>query len=98
VPVQRDAVTADDYIAAIQAARTPAEEADAIRKLRQWEISNGMTYRIRTFRTEDNAVIDAASVKDQPVRAEITIYRGREVVRTFSFMPKDNRNLVLFGE
>jgi hypothetical protein len=98
LPVQREAATADDYIAAIQGARTAAEEADAIRNLRQWEIGNGMTYRIRTIRIEDNAVIDAASVKNQPVRAEVTIYRGREVVRTFSFTPRDNRNLVLFGE
>src|SRR5205814_3439275 len=98
VPVARDSATVQDYIVAIQSAPTPAAEADAIRSLRQWEISNRMTYRIRTIRTEDNAVIDAASVKNQPFRAHVTIYRGREVVRTFSFIPKDNRNLVLFGE
>jgi hypothetical protein len=98
VPVQREAATADDYIAAVQAARTPAEEADAIRSLRQWEVRNGLTYRIRTIRIEDNALVDASSVNTQPVRAEVTIFRGREVLRTFSFPVNDNRNLALFGE
>jgi hypothetical protein len=98
VAVQRDAATADDYVAAIQAARTPAQEADAIRVLRQWEVRNGFTYEIHTTRIEDNATIDNGSVGATPVRAQVTIYRGREVVRTFSFPVKDNRNLVLFGE
>lgn len=98
VPVQRDAATADDYIAAIQSARTSAQEADAIRALRQWEVRNGFTYVIRTTRIEDNAPIDNASVGVQPIRAQVTIFRGREVVRTFSFPVKDNRNLALFGE
>ena len=96
--VQHAAATADDYIAAVQGARTPAAEADAIRSLRQWEVRNGLTYKIQTVRIEDNALVDDASVGNQPVRAQVTIYRGREVVRTFSFTPKDNRNLVLFGE
>jgi hypothetical protein len=98
VPVQRDAATADDYVAAIQSARTPAQEADAIRALRQWEVRNGFTYQIHTTRVEDNAAIDNASVGAIPVRAQVTIYRGRDVVRTFSFAVKDNRNLALFGE
>jgi hypothetical protein len=98
VPLQRDAATADDYVAAIQCARTPAPEADAIRALRQWEVRNGFTYQIRTTRVEDNAPIESASVGAVPVRAQVTVYRGREVVRTFSFPVKDNRNLALFGE
>jgi hypothetical protein len=98
VPVQRDAATADDYVAAVQSARTPAQEADAIRALRQWEVRNDFTYQIRTTRIEDNAAIESASVGAVPVRAQVTIYRGREVVRTFSFAVKDNRNLALFGE
>ena len=98
VPLQREAATADDFIAAIQAAHTAAAEADAIRKLRQWEVNNGLTYTIHTFRTYDNALVDGASVGNQPVRAQVTIFRGCEVVRTFTFIPKDNRNLALFGE
>ena len=98
VSVQGDAATADDYVAAIQSARTPAQEADAIRSLRQWEVRNGFTYQIHTTRIDDNAPIESASVGATPVRAQVTIYRGREVVRTFSFPVKDNRNLALFGE
>jgi hypothetical protein len=97
-PIAPKAATADDYIASIQAARTPAEEADAIRKLRQWELANGLTYRIQTTRIEDNAAVDPSSAGVVPVRAHVTIYRGRDVLRTFNFAVKDNRNLALFGE
>jgi hypothetical protein len=96
--VQAEAATADDYIAAIRAAPTAPAEADAIRRLRQWEVRNGLTYQIQTVRIEDNAVVHDASVLNTPVRAVVTIYRGREVVSTFRFTPRDNRNLVLFGE
>jgi hypothetical protein len=43
-------------------------------------------------------VIDSSSTGTTPVRAEVTLFRGREVLRTFSFPVKDNRNLALFGE
>ena len=99
-PIRAEAVTAEDYVADIQAAPTAAAEADAIRRLRQWEVRNGLTYQIQTVRVADNAPVHdaSASVGNAPVRATVTIFRGREVVRTFSFVPKDNRNLVLFGE
>jgi hypothetical protein len=96
--VQAEAATADDYVAAIGTAPTAAAEADAIRRLRQWEVRNGLTYQIQTVRIEDGAVVQDASVRTTPVRATVTIFRGREVVRTFSFTPRDNRNLALFGE
>jgi hypothetical protein len=28
----------------------------------------------------------------------VTVFRGREPIRTFQFVTKDNRNLVLMGE
>jgi hypothetical protein len=98
IPVRQEAASADDYIAAIHAARTPAAEADAIRNLRKWEIANGFTYTIRNVRTDTNMPIDDPSATNVPVRSDVTIYRGREVVRSFSFFPRDNRNLALFGE
>ena len=59
---------------------------------------NGLTYQIQTVRIEDGAVVQDASARATPVRATVTIFRGREVVRTFNFTPRDNRNLALFGE
>jgi len=98
VAVQRDAVTADDYVMNVITAHTPAAEADAIRKLRQWEIDNGMTYTVKAYRSSDYSEIPDPSVVREPVRAEVTIYRGRDPIRSFVFQPKDNRNLALFGE
>ena len=98
VSVQRQAENLDDYITNVQGAQTQQQEADAIRALRKYEISNGLTYKIATFRPADNAVITDASTVAQPVRTQVTIFRGRDVLRTFNFVPKDNRNLALFGE
>lgn len=96
--VQRQANNLDDYVTAVQGAQTQQQEADAIRALRQYEIKNGLTYRIGTFAPADNSVVVNPSTYNQPVRTQVTIYRGRDVVRTFNFVPKDNRNLALFGE
>ena len=98
--VDPQSVAAADYIAAIQSARTPAAEADAIRQLRQWEIANGLTYRIQTLRTDSNMPIaePSALAAGVPVRTEVTLFRGRDPIRTFQFTPKDKANLALFGE
>jgi hypothetical protein len=98
VPLTRDAATADDYVTAVQTATTPAAEADAIRALRQWEVKNNFTYTIHAVRVADNAAVNEPSASGQPVSVTVTIFRGRDVVRTFSFVPKDNRNLTLLGE
>lgn len=96
--VQREATTADDYVMNVITAPDPAAEADALRKLRQWEIDNGMTYRLKVYRSSDYAEVEDASTVREPVRAEVTIYRGRDPVRSFVFQPKDNRNLAILGE
>jgi hypothetical protein len=96
--VSPEASTASDYVAAIHTARTPAEEADAIRQLRKWEIDNGLTYQIRNVRTDTGELVADPSVLAVPVRTEVTIYRGRDTVQTFVFTPKANKNLALFGE
>jgi hypothetical protein len=98
VPVQREAVTADDYVMNVVTAPTAAAEADAIRKLRQWEIDNGMTYTVKARRSSDYSEVEDPSTVREPLRAEVTIYRGRDPVRSFVFQPRDNRNLALFGE
>ena len=95
---QHVAATLDDYVDAVQRAKTPAEEADALQGLHQYESDHGLTYVVHTVRSYDNAPIASASVGNQPVRADVTIQRGRQVVKTFSFVPRDNRNLALLGE
>lgn len=96
--VRSEAADADALILAVQSARTPQAEADALRRLREHMTDNGLTYDARTFRQLDNTPVEVASVQGQQVRAQVTLYRGRDVVRTFVFVPKDNRNLTLLGE
>jgi hypothetical protein len=95
---QRQANAMEDDILAIMRAPTPAAEADAIRRLHRELSDKGMTYTINTIRTYDNVRVNSPSVGNDPVRAEVTIFRGRDVVRTFNFVPQDNRNLALLGE
>jgi len=88
----------DRLISDVQTAKTPEAEAEALRRLRKSETTNGYTYATRSFRTYDNAVVADPSVSRDPVRTEVTIFRGRDTLRTFQFVPKDNRNLAVMGE
>ena len=85
-------------ISDVQTAQTAQAEADALRRLRKYESDHGLTYATRSFRTYDNAVIGDPSVSRDPIRTEVTIFRGRDTLRTFQFVPKDNRNLAVMGE
>jgi hypothetical protein len=96
--VQRQANTLEDYVANVRGADSPQEEADALRALRKYEISNGLTYQAKAFRTHDNVVVPSPSTASGPLRVEVTIFRGRDVVTTFNFVPHDNRNLAILGE
>ena len=88
----------DHLISNVQTAKTAQEEAEALRRLRKYETDQGLTYATRSFRTYDNAVVADPSVSRDPVRTEVTIFRGRDTLRTFQFVPKDNRNLAVMGE
>ena len=97
VSVAHEEQKIDPLIVDVQSAPTPQAEADAITRLRKYETDHGLTYTVRTFRTVDNMPVQVASAQNAPVRTEVTIYRGREVINKFYFVPKDNRNLALFG-
>jgi hypothetical protein len=57
-----------------------------------------MTYTVKARRSSDYSEVEDPSTVREPLRAEVTIYRGRDPVRSFVFQPRDNRNLALFGE
>jgi hypothetical protein len=82
----------------VQGAKSPVDEAEALRQLRKYETDHGLTYTVRTFRTFDGTEVPGSSLASQPVRAQVTIYRGREVLQSFNFIPRDNRNLAILGE
>ena len=74
-PLQHDADTLDSYVAAVQSARTPTEEADALRTLHKWMADHGFTYQVQSVRVADNVPIRQASASGQPVSTTMTIYR-----------------------
>lgn len=96
--VRAEADALQTRIAEVQGAQSGAAEADALRRLRAYWVENGLTYRIVGIRTDDNVAVAAPSMVGDPVRAEVTVFRGRDILRTFQFVPRDNRNLALLGE
>ncbi len=96
--MQRESDKLGGIIGDVQNAKTPQAEADALRRLRKHELDEGLTYTVRAVRTYDNVPVSDPSTRPDPVLVTVTIFRGRDVVRTFNFYPRDNRNLVLMGE
>jgi hypothetical protein len=95
--VQRQADSVDDLVRDITQAPSAAAEADAIRKLQRYEADHGLTYTTQIVRIGDNVPLRVASVGAQPVTATVTVFQGRDMVRRFAFIPKDNANLALLG-
>lgn len=87
----------DGIVDSLNRASTPAEEADALRKLHKYETDHGLTYTVKAIRMSDGKVIPAASVSTDPLTVNVTILRQQEVIRRFSFQPRDNANLALLG-
>ena len=57
-----------------------------------------MTYTVRTVNRDTGERVAGATESTLPLRVEVSLFRGRDLVRSFSFLPKDNRNLSLLGE
>jgi hypothetical protein len=90
--------TLDGLVANVQSARNAQQEADALRALRDYETQQGMTYAVRTVNRDTGEAVAGPTMSSTPLRTEVSIFRGRDLVRTFSFLPKDPRNLALLGE
>src|SRR3954468_3633536 len=90
--------TLDSLIQNVQSAKSPQAEADALRALRKYETEQGMTYTVRSVDRDTGRAVAGPTVSSSPMRTEVSLFRGRDLVRTFSFLPKDPRNLALLGE
>jgi len=83
----------------VTTAQTPPEESDALKRLRDYLVDEKLTYRTHITRTTDSRAIDrGASTLTGPLRVDVELSQGKQVLRTFSFIPRDNRNLVLLGQ
>jgi hypothetical protein len=82
----------------VQTPRDRFDEADAIKDLRAFLSRNDMTYTIRATRTDSDTPVEAPAMSATPVRVVMEIFRGRESLYTFAFVPRDNRNLAMLGQ
>ena len=82
----------------VQTPRDKFEEAEAIKELRAYLARNSMTYTVRAFRPDSDEPVQSPSTATTPVRVVMEIFRGRESLYTFAFVPRDNRNLALLGQ
>src|SRR5215216_608273 len=76
--------TLDSLIQNVQSAKSPQAEADALRALRKYETEQGMTYTVRSVNRDTGQAVAGPTVSPTPLRTEVSIFRGRDLVRTFS--------------
>ena len=81
----------------IQMARDPLEEADALKRLHAYAADHKYTYSVASYHPETGKRIKSATAAKFPIRTEVTVYRASQPLHTFSFVPKDNRNVVLIA-
>jgi hypothetical protein len=80
---------------AVRRAPDATAEADALRSLQRYQTDHAMTYDLKALGTLSGRPIASPQVATEPVRVTLTTYRGQQPVYTFTFVPKDNRNLAL---
>ena len=94
----READRLRDLAVAVQTPRDAYAEADAIKRLRAYLSQNNLTYTTRAVRADANTVVESPATSAAPVRVTMEVFRGREALYTFTFVPRDNRNLALLGQ
>ena len=94
----REASRLRDLAMDVQTPRDPYEEAEAIKRLRAYLAQNNLTYTARAVRADSDAVVESPATSTAPVRITVEVFRGREPLYTFTFVPRDNRNLTLLGQ
>jgi hypothetical protein len=94
----READRLRDLAVAVQTPRDAYAEADAIKRLRAYLAQNNLTYTTRAVRAESDTLVESPATSVAVVRVTMEVFRGREALYTFTFVPRDNRNLALLGQ
>jgi hypothetical protein len=94
----READRLRDLALDVQTPRDPYEESEAIKRLRAYLAQNNLTYTTRAVRADSDAVVESPATSKAPVRVTMEVFRGREPLYTFTFVPRDNRNLAQLGQ
>jgi hypothetical protein len=86
----------DDALA-IQNSRDRIEEAAAIRRLNDYLADRNLTFNVAGQRALDDAQVQSLSASPDRLRVRVDVFRGQQPVQSFTFIPRDNRNLTLLG-
>jgi len=82
----------------VQVARDGLSESEALQRLNKWEAEHNMIYQIKAVRLDTGMAVATPSVHPYPIRVDVSVFRGAQPIYNFSFVPRDNRNVVLLGE
>jgi hypothetical protein len=94
----REAERLRDLAIDVQTPRDRYQEAEAIKRLRAYLSQNNLTYTTRAVRADSDAAVGSPATSAAAVRVTMEVFRGREPLYTFAFVPRDNRNLALLGQ
>ena len=83
--------------AAVRNAPDAVAEADALRRLHRYATDNAMTYDVKPVSTTTGQPAQSPAVAGELLRVTVTTYRGQQPVYSFTFVPKDNRNLSILS-
>lgn len=97
-PPRDDAEAIQRLATEIQVARDAGVEADALQRLHKYETDHNLTYQVQTTRIDTNTIVRSGSVQPYPIRVDVTVFKAQLPLYTFSFVPRDNRNLAILGE
>jgi hypothetical protein len=77
----------------VQDARDAIDEAEALRNLHRYAADHRYTYLVTAQNRDTGERVRAPSAAAYPVRASVAIFRVEQPIYSFSFVPRDNRNL-----
>lgn len=90
---QRRVETVEDHAAEIRSAPDATTEAAALERFRDWAAGKGYTYVVRALRTNGPGEVPNPTGQTMPIRVEVAVYQAQRPIHTFSFIPRDNRNI-----
>lgn len=96
-PLRTDEPTVDRLASAVLTARDTTEEADALKRLWKHMSDEQLTYELKTYVVGTNRVVDSPADHQGRLRAQMQVFRGKEKIYQFSFIPQENSNLSLLG-
>jgi len=87
-----------DYALAIQNSRDRIEEAANIQRLNDYLAQRDLTFTVNGERALDYTKVQNLSSSPDRLKVRMDIYRGQQPIQSFTFIPRDNRNLTLIGQ